>query len=226
MANTNTPYIAKAAGPLTNPTAGTLFLQLPSPIATVASTQVLKVAFSTYRGYNQGGTGVSNMIDLIRISVRAGGRATYGAAGNFTPTLVIAGPSAVGVGGTFLAATSTSTIGALTVQAASAAGTGVWEIDADLTWDPNTGTVSGTFQGQETVLVAGTASTTLTARAAITPLTGYTAAQVLSLQSNTSPATIPSPTGESALFFAVSAIFSASNAANIAVQDMLQTEEI
>lgn len=223
MANTNSPYIAKAAGPLANPVAGTLFLQLPSPIATVASTQVLKVAYATCHGYNQTGTGVSNSIDLVRINVRASGRATYGAAGNFTPTLVI---GAVGTTQLFLPATSTSTIGALTVQAASAAGTGVWTISADLTWDPNTGTISGSYSGQETVLVAGTATTTLTASTAITPLTGYLTAQDVATQSYTTPVTIPAPTGEVALFFAVSGIFSATNANNVAIQDMLQTEAL
>lgn len=223
MANTNTPYIAKAAGPLTNPTAATLFLQLPSPIGTIASTQVLKVAYATYRGYNQTGTGVSNPIDLIRLNVKAAGRSTYGAAGNFTPTLVIGG---VSQGANFIAGSTVTTIGALTPQAASAAGTGVWAMSADLTWDPNTGTISGTLGGQETVLVAGTATTTLTATAAITPITGYIAAQNTSNQSNTVPVTIPAPSGELSLFFAVSCLFSASNAANIAIQDMLQTEEL
>lgn len=226
MANTNTPYIAKAAGPLTNPTAATLFLQLPSPIATVAATQVLKVAYADYRGYNQTGTGVSNPINLVRINVKASGRAVYGAAGNHTPTLVIAQPSTVGAGGTFLAATATSTIGALTAQAAGGAGTGEWTITADLTWNPATGVISGSFSGQETVLVAGTATTTLTASTAITPLTGYTAAQVVSNQSNTTPVTIPAPTGELALFFAASSIFSATNANNLSYQDMMQTEEV
>lgn len=223
MANTNSPYIAKAAGTLTNPTAATLFLQLPSPIATVASTQVLKVAYATYHGYNQTGTGVSNSIDLVRLNVRASGRATYGVAGNFTPTLVI---GALATSANFLAGSSTSTIGALTAQAASAAGTGVWTISADLTWDPNTGVISGSFSGQETVLVAGVATTTLTASTAITPLTGYLTTQAVSTQSNTTAVAIPAPTAELALFFAVSALFSATNAANVATQDMLQTEAL
>jgi hypothetical protein len=226
MANTNTPYIAKAAGPLANPTSATLFLQLPSPIATVAATQVLKVAYATYRGYNQYGTGISNPIDLVRINVKASGRATYGAAGNHTPTLVIAGFGAVTPSAPFLPATSVSTIGGLTAQAASAAGTGEWTITADLTWNPATGVISGSFSGQETVLVAGAASTTLTASTAITPLTGYIAPQTVSNQSNTVPIAIPAPTGELALLFAVTSIFSASNASNVAVQDMLQTEEL
>jgi hypothetical protein len=223
MANTNSPYIAKAAGPLTNPVTGTLFLQLPSPIATVASTQVLKVAYATYHGYNQTGTGVSNSIDLVRLNVRASGRATYGTAGNFTPTLVLA---ALGTGPNFLAGSSTNTIGALTPQAASAAGTGEWTISADLTWNPNTGVISGSYSGQETVLVAGVATTTLTAATAITPLTGYLTTQAVSTQSNTTPVAIPAPTAELALFFAASALFSATNAGNVATQDMLQTEAL
>lgn len=223
MANSNTPYIAKAAGPLTNPTSATLFLQLPSPIATVASTQVLKVAYATYRGYNQTGTGVSNMIDLVEINVRAAGRVTYGASGTFIPSLVL---GSVGTGPNFLAGTSTNSVCALTAATASAAGTGIWQISATLFWDPNTGVISGTYSGSETTLVAGTAATTLTASTAITPLTGYLTAQAVSLQSNTTPVTIPAPTAELALFFAVSGIFNTSNAANVAIQDVLQTEAI
>jgi hypothetical protein len=223
MAGSNNPYIAKAAGPLTNPTAATLFTQAVSPIATVASTQVLKVAYATYRGYNLGGVGYSNAWDLVRFECRASGRATYGAAGNFTPTINIGN---VGTTNNFLAATAVTPIGSLTPQAASAAGTGVWTVLADLTWDPNTGVISGTIGGQQTVLVAGVATTTLTATTAITPIQGYTAAQVVSLQSNTTPVAIPAATGEGVLFFAVTGLFSASNAANVAVQDMLQTTEI
>jgi hypothetical protein len=223
MANTNSPYIAKAAGNLTNPTAATMFLQAASPIATVSATQVLKVAYAAQKGYNQAGNGVSNSIDLVRFLVRAAGRCTYGASGNFTPTLVI---GAVGTTANFLAATSTNTIGALTPQAPGGAGSATWEITADLTWDPNTGTISGKYSGSETTLVAGSATTTLTASTAMTPLTGYTAAQTVSTQSNTTAVTIPAPTGELALFFAVSALFGTSNASNVAVQDMLQTEAL
>lgn len=223
MATGNSPYIAKAAGSLVNPTSGTLFLQAPSPIATVSSTQVLKVAYATYHGYNQTGTGVSNSIDMVEIVVRAAGRITYGVSGTFIPTLVI---GAVGTGPNFLAATSTSTIGALSAATASAAGTGIWQIAANLYWDPNTGLISGTYSGSETTLVAGSAATTLTASAAITPLTGYLTAQAVSTQSNTTAVTIPAPTAELALFFAVSGIFNTSNANNLAIQDVLQTEAI
>jgi hypothetical protein len=223
MAGSNNPYIAKAAGPLTNPTAATLFTQAVSPIATVASTQVLKVAYATYRGYNLGGVGYSNAWDLVRFDVRASGRATYGAAGNFTPALTI---GQVGTNYNFLPASPVTQLAALTPQAASAAGTGVWTILGDFTWDPNTGVISGTVVGQETVLVAGVATTTLPGLTAITPIQGYTAPQVVSLQSNTTPVTIPAATGEAVLFFAVTGLFSASNAANVAIQDMLQTTEI
>lgn len=223
MASTNTPYIAKAAAPLVNTTAATLFTTAISPIATVASTQVPKVAFVCYKDYAQFGAGVSNNINLAYITVRAAGRVTYGAAGNFTPTLVL---GSVGTTSNFLVGSSTINIGAPTVQAASGAGTGLWEVEATLLWDPNTGLIVGTYRGLEGVLVAGTGSQTITGITTITPITGFSVTPTLSVNPSTTQAPIPSPTGENVLFFGVSGIFSASNANNQATMDMFESEAL
>src|SRR3569833_1386080 len=90
MANTNTPYIAKNAAALTNPTALSIFTQTASPIATVASTQVLKSAFVKYNGFSQYGAGYSDNINLVHILVKAAGRVTGGTSTNWTPSIQIA----------------------------------------------------------------------------------------------------------------------------------------
>lgn len=223
MASPNAPYIAKASAPLVNPTTATAFLQAISPIATVAATQVQKIAYVAYKGYAQSGSGVSNNIDIVVLNVRAAGRITFGAAGNFTPTLVIGNTA---VNQNFLPANTVITLGSLTPSAASAAGAGTWELEATLVWDPNSGLISGTYRGVEATLIGGTAAQTLTAIASITPVQGFIAPQPTTVLSNTTAVPIPAPTGELALYFAVTGIFSASNANNQATQDSFQTEPL
>jgi hypothetical protein len=216
MAGTNTPYIAKAAAPLTNPIVQTVFTQLPSPIATVAATQVLKSSYIKYNGYSQYLEGVSNNVDLIRIKVTAAGRATGGGTTNFTPSIQISGPGA-GIPST--AATGNNTIATGTATAYNTA-SGNWCLNAELLWDPISGQINGLVNGYGG---SGGAQTT-TASAALTPQTGFTAAPTVSNQSNTVPVTIPAPTGELVLYFAAAGLFSATNANNIAYLDLFQVE--
>lgn len=216
MAGTNTPYIAKAAAPLTNPTALTVFTQLPSPIATVAATQVLKSAYIKYNGYSQYLEGVSNNVDLIRIKVTAAGRATGGTTTNWTPSIQM---SAAGAGIPSTTAANNSTIATGTATAFNSV-SGNWVLSAELLWDPVSGQINGLLSGYGG---SGGAQTT-TAAAAITPQTGFTAPPTVSTQSNTVPVTIPAPTGELVLYFAAGGLFSATNANNIAYLDLFQVD--
>lgn len=216
MAGMDTPYIAKAAQSLTNPTALTVFTQLPSPIATVAATQVLKSAYVVYKGYSQIGEGVSNNVDLIRILVQAAGRATGGATTNFTPSIQISSATATIPSTT---ATANTTLFSLTPTAFNTA-SGNWVIKTELLWDPVSGQINGLGSGY-----AGSGGTmTNTAAAAITPQTGYTAIAPVSVLSNITPVAIPAPTGELVLYFAAGGLFSVSNANNIAYLDSFYAE--
>src|ERR1019366_3153787 len=108
MANTNTPYIAKAAASLVNPiTTAVVFQQVTSPIATVASTQTAKAAFVKYNGFSQSGAGVSDNINLVRIMVTAAGRAVGGTTVNFTPSLLISPAATNGIPSLTLASNTT-----------------------------------------------------------------------------------------------------------------------
>lgn len=216
MAGTNTPYIAKAAAPLTNPTSLTVFTQLPSPIATVAATQVLKSAYVVYKGYSQYLEGVSNNVDLVRIKITAAGRATGGTTTNFTPSIQI---SAAGASIPSTTATSNTTIASGTATAFNSA-SGNWTLSAELLWDPVSGQINGLVNGYG----GSGGAQTITAPAAITPQTGYIQPATVSNQSNTVPVTIPAPTGELVLYFAAGGIFSATNANNIAYLDLFQAE--
>jgi hypothetical protein len=216
MAGTNTPYIAKAAQALTNPTALTVFTQVPSPIATVAATQVLKPAYIVYKGYSQVGEGVSNNVDLIRILVQAAGRATGGTTTNWTPSIQI---SAAGAGIPSTTAASNTTIATGTATAFNTA-SGNWKLQVELLWDPVSGQINGLLSGYG----GSGGSMTNTASAAITPQTGYTATAPTSVQSNTVAVTIPAATGELVLYFAAGGLFSATNAGNIAYLDSFYAE--
>lgn len=216
MAGSNTPYIAKAAASLVNPTALTVFQQVPSPVTTVSATQVAKSAYVVYKGYSQTGEGVSNNVDLIRILVQAAGRATGGTTTNFTPSIQI---SAAGAGIPSTTAASNTTIFSLTATAFNTA-SGNWVIKAELLWDPVSGQINGLGSGY-----AGSGGAmTNTAAAAITPQTGYTATAPVSVLSNTTAVTIPAPTGELVLYFAAGGLFSATNASNVAFLDSFSAE--
>jgi hypothetical protein len=217
MAGTNTPYIAKSAAPLVNPiTTLVVFTQNPSPIATVAATQVLKSAYVKYNGYSQYGEGVSNNVDLIRIKVTAAGRATGGTTTNWTPSIQMSAPNA-GIPST--TSTSNTTIATGTATAYNTA-TGNWLLAVELLWDPTSGQINGILSGYG----GSGGSQTTTAATAITPQTGYTLTPTNSTQSYTTPVVIPASTGELILYFAAGGLFSASNAGNISYLDLFQVE--
>jgi hypothetical protein len=219
MANTNTPYIAKAAASLANPiTTAVVFQQTTSPIATVAATQTAKAVFVKYNGYSQYGVGVSNNVDLVRILVTAAGRAMGGTTVNFTPSLLIA-PAAANTGISLTLATNTTLYSptAMTFNSAS----GNWCIKCELLWDPISGRINGVSSGY-----GGGSALVVTAAAAITQLTGYTQTAPVSSQSYSTAVTIPAPTGEMVLYFGAAGIFSTTDAGNIAYLDLLQVEEL
>ena len=215
MANTNTPYIAKNAAALTNPTALSIFTQTVSPVATVAATQVLKSAFVKYNGFSQYGAGYSDNINLVHILVKAAGRVTGGTSTNWTPSIQIASsiPSTT--------AASNTTLAAGTATAFNSA-SGNWMLKVELLWDPISGQINGILSGYG----GSGGSQTTTAATAITPVTGYTATPTTSAQSSSTAVAIPAPTGELVLFFAAGGLFSASNANNVAYLDLFQVEEL
>lgn len=214
MANANTPYISKAAAVLTNPTAATVFQQAPNPLTIIAANQTAQSAYVVFKGYaasagagsTGGAAGVSNEQNLTYFVVRAGGRATGGTTTNFTPTLQF---------GRSTTAASNTTIGGLTATAFNTA-SGNWILTGTFSWDPVSGQINGTVGGW-----AGSGGAmTLTAQAGITPVTGQTLAF---------PATNVNgafSTGEVAMFFSVSGLFSASNANNTATLDMFEVETL
>lgn len=220
MANANTPYIAKAAQPLINPTTATIFPVMTSPIATVAATQVAKSAFVKYSGFDQFGSGVSNNINTLTIAIRASGRVTGGTTTNFTPTIYIAPLNAAVPS---LTVGSNTVLGALSAIAFNTA-SGNWKMSIEITWD----LISGQINGLTTGYGGSGGAQTTTASTAITPLTGYVGVQPLS----TLPTTVAANNaqinngGEVALTFAVGGLFSASNANNIAYLDNFAIEEI
>lgn len=217
MGNTNTPYIGKAANPLANPTSTTVFTQLTSPIATVASTQVAKPVYVRYAGYSQYGSGVSDNINVVNIKVRIAGRVTGGTTTNFTPSIQIAPV------GTILPSTTTTfaNLASLTATAFNSA-SGNFTLKADLVWDPVSGQINGIYNGYAG---SGGAQTTA-ALTAITPQTGYIQAAPASTQPTTVAqyAAAVNNGGELQLFFVAAGLFSASNANNIAYLDMFEVE--
>ena len=219
MAHTNTPFIAKPAASLVNPiTTAVVFQKTASPIATVSATQAAQACYVKYNGYSQYGVGVSNNVDLVHILVTAAGRAVGGTTVNFTPSLLISPAATNGIPSLTLA--SNTTIFSPTAMAFNSAN-GNWTISAELLWDPISGQINGLSWGY-----GGASTQTTTAIAAITPLTGYTLTATPSTQSYTTAVTIPAPTGEIVLYFAVAGLFSTTNAGNIAYLDLLQVEEL
>jgi hypothetical protein len=219
MANTNTPYIAKPAASLVNPTGtAVVFQKTASPIATVAATQTAQAVYVKYNGYSQYGVGVSNNVDLVHILVTAAGRAVGGTTVNFTPSMLISTAALATVPSLTLA--SNTTIFSPTAMAFNSAN-GNWVICAELLWDPISGQINGLSWGY-----GGATTQTTTAITAITPLTGYTVTAPPSTQSYTSVVTIPAATGEIVLYFGVAGLFSTTNAGNIAYLDLLQAEEL
>lgn len=216
MANTNSPYIAKNAAPLVNPTTASLFTTMVSAIATVASTQVLKPAFVKYACYAAGGAGTSNNINIVRIAVRASGRVTTGASSTFTPAIVLfnntGSAPALTTGFTQLAALTPATF---------ATNSGNWYMDLNMAWDPTSGYVGGTYSGAET---NGAGATTLTASAAFTPAGGYTLVPPATTLPTTPAQAAAVSTGELALFFGVTGLVGTGNAATTAYLDNFEIE--
>jgi hypothetical protein len=216
MANTNTPYIAKAAAPLTNPTTATIFTQAPNPLATIAATQATQAAyvkFECWAASNAAGTaaGVSNFQNYVPFIVRAGGRVTGATTTNFTPTLYFG--RALGTNN--VPGTGVTAIGSLTATAFNTA-SGNWYMSATLLWDPVSGQINGTYTG----FAGSGGAMTNTAATAITPITG---------QSIAFPATSVASafsTGDLQLFFSVGGVFSASATGNLAFLDMFEVEDI
>ena len=211
MANANTPYIAKQAAPLVNPTAATVFTQTLNPLAQIAANQTIQAAYVKYEAFAAGiglgsQAGVTNNQNFTRFRVSAGGRVTGGGTTNFTPTIQF--------GRSTIAASNTN-IGGLTATAFNSA-SGNWVLDASLLWDATSGQINGTISG-----VAGSGGTqTILAPATITPITGQTLAV---------PATSVTgaySTGDIQMFFSVAALFSASFAGNLALLDFFQVEAL
>jgi hypothetical protein len=220
MANANTPYIAKAAAPLVNPTAATIFTTIPNSLATIAATQPTQSAYVVYKAYaaqNAAGTavGASSNQNIVLLSIKAAGRVVGGTTTNFTPTLYFG--RALGTGN--IPGTGVVPVGSLTATAFNSA-SGNWYLNATLIWDFASGQINGSLNG-----VAGSGGTeTLTGLSAFTPITG----QTLSPQptSVAQSANYLTQNGELALFFSVGGVFSASNAGNIAYLDLFQSEEL
>lgn len=206
MSSAITPYVAKSAAPLVNPT-GTAAVFTPL----VLNQQAAPSAVSAYAAYNVFNTSTSTTtqtailnsshgenVNAACFKVRAYGRVTGGTTTNFTPTLQF---------GRGITLAANITMGSLTASAFNSV-SGMWELEATLIWDVTSGQISGTIAG----LNGATAA--IVAPALITPVTGQTAA---ALAGGLNPNT---------LFFSVAGLFSASNAGNIAYLDCLQVEDI
>lgn len=162
MGNANTPYVAKAAAPLVNPVASTVFTVRD------ANAAVSRAAFAAYNVYQTvptsiAGNAAPGLVNCVPLKVRAWGRATGGTTTNWTPTLQF---------GNSVTSASNTTVAALTAGAFNTA-SGSWYIEATLLWDA----VSGQIVGYSTGTNATTG--TLTANAAITAITGQTATATL-----------------------------------------------
>jgi hypothetical protein len=209
MANTNTPYIAKASAPLGNATAATVFTVAPNPLALIAANQTPQAAWVKFHGWaanTAANSGASNQQNTVTLKVRAAGRVVGGTTTNFTPTIQLGRSTTAG---------SNTNVASLTAAAFNTA-SGNFYMEALLVLDPVSGQINGTFEG-----FAGSGGTqTTTARAAITPITG---------QAWAAPATSVTgafATGETVLYFSVAGLFSASNAGNTAFLDTFQVETI
>ena len=228
MASTNTPYIAKAAAPLVNPTTATVFTQVPNVLSTIAATQSTRAAYTKYALYaeqNQAGTaaGVSANQNCQPFGIRAAGRVVGGTTTNFTPVLYYATSiaaltpfSSAGVANPAYAPITLATFTAAPFNSAP----GNFYVSATLNWD----FISGQINGQIGGFAGSGGAQTLIAPTSITPATGLTLTpQPSSIAQSGNYLT---QNGELALFFAIGGSFSASNAANIAYLDLFEVEEI
>lgn len=209
MANTNTPYIAKASAPLGNATAATVFTVAPNPLASIAANQPAQAAWVKFHAWSANPTansGASNQQNLAIFRLRAAGRVTGGTTTNFTPTIQL---------GRSVTSASNTNIASLTATAFNTA-SGNFHLEALLVLDPVSGQINGNFSG----FAGSGAAMTQTALTAITPITGQTwAAPATSV-------TGAAATGENVLYFSVAGLFSASNAGNTAFLDVFQVETV
>lgn len=201
MSSPSSPYVAKIAAPLVNPTAATAFV----PSLAVAPSQA---AFSSYVSYEVFNTlnstttqvapnlsGHADSVNCATFVIRAWGRVTGGTTTNWTPSLQFGRSNTFG---------SNTTLGALTASAFNTA-SGVWSLKAELFWDATSGQISGSISGFNGATAA------LVANALVTPVTGQ--APVL-------------PANSQFLYFTVGGLFSATSAANLAYLDGFIVEDI
>lgn len=205
MSSTNTPYVAKNAAPLVNPTTAAAFTPLVLNQQAAVSPFSAFVAYSVYNNSVSTTTQVAvpsgahfENVNAAIFTIRAFGRVTGGTTTNFTPTLQF------GRSATFA---NNVTMGSLTAAAFNTA-SGLWSMRADLYWDVTSGQISGTYQG-----ING-ATAAIVASALITPVTGQTAAV---LGAGLTPNTF---------FFSIGGLFSASNANNLAILDGFEVENL
>jgi hypothetical protein len=204
MSNTNTPYVAKQAATLVNPTALTVFSQL---VLNQLATAPVSSAFVQYNVFNnsvssttqtstQYGAHFEN-VNAAWFKVKAFGRVTGGTTTNWTPTLQF---------GRSTTAANNTTMGSLTARAFNTA-SGIWYLTAELVWDVTSGQISGSISGGNGSTIA------LDASALITPVTGQTAA------------VLNAATNPGAFFFSVGGLFSGTNAGNVATLDGFEVED-
>jgi hypothetical protein len=205
MSSAITPYVAKNAAALVNPTSASVFI--PLVINPVAATSAYS-AFVSYVVNNQSVSSTTQTavlygshaegLNTAVFRVRAWGRVTGGTTTNFTPTLLY---------GRSQTYASNTVMGSLTATAFNSA-SGLWEFDATLFWDVTSGQLSGSISGYNGATAA------IIAAALVTPVTGLTSTALAALsQPNT-------------LYFSIAGLFSASNASNIAYLDGFQVEDI
>lgn len=204
MSNTNTPYVAKQAATLVNPTSLTVFSQL---VLNQLATAPIYSAYVQYNVFNNSVSATTQTataygahfenVNAAWFKIRAFGRVTGGTTTNWTPTLQFGRSTTAG---------TNTTMGSLTARAFNTV-SGLWYLTAELAWDVTSGQISGTISG----LNGSTAA--IDAAALVTPVTGQTAA-VLNAQSNVG-----------AFFFSVGGLFSGTNANNMATLDGFEVED-
>jgi len=213
MPGANNPFAAKAAAPLVNPiTTASIFVPYAATPVVNASPYSAYVKYDVYNNAvsttsqaatNNAVGGQDSNTNYARFLIRAGGRVTGGTTTNFTPTLYF--------GRSTVTATNTS-MGALTAGAFNST-SGAWYMDAVLVWDATSGVISGTVQGGNGSTLAITAATL------ITPVTGQTAAVLNAGQPL-------GGNGAGTFYFSIGALFSATNASNLALLDYFAVEDI
>lgn len=196
MSNTNTPYVAKNAAALVNPTSLTVFSQLILNSLATAPTLSAYVKYDVYGNTPSTTTqtvvpygGHAENVNCAIFLVRAWGRVTGGTTTNWTPTLQFGRSTTAG---------TNTTMGSLTARAFNTT-SGSWYMTVQLIWDITSGVISGSIQGGNGATLA------LDAAALITPVTGQTTA--------------------GPLYFSVGGLFSGTNAGNIAYLDGFEVED-